>query len=401
MNDQSKNSEFDCDVVVVGAGPAGSSVAIRLARSGFHVILVERDKFPRHKLCGEFISPECLAYFHELGVIDSMLAAGGERITETAFYSCSGRSVVVPSEWLGNIDGALSLSRAEMDLRMMQKARDEGVNVIEETRVTKTLMSPDGTIRAVRTRSADGRVRDISAALVIDAAGRGGQLSRSAAKTTRGSEHVRFVGFKAHLRNTNLARGRCEIYLFPGGYSGLSGIGNGLSNHCFLISADIVKKYIGQTNKMIEEIVFQNVRAREMMESAPVEGEWLTVSIDRFGLRDPNPAPGLVAVGDAAAFVDPFTGSGMLLALESASILANIISERGVDSSSIGPEWRSRISAHVNRRLRICGMLRRAASVPMLIGSVITGLNASRAISEWLVRSTRGSGNIKKSNPVM
>ncbi|MDQ3798198.1 MAG: FAD-dependent oxidoreductase, partial [Acidobacteriota bacterium] len=108
-------------IVVVGAGPAGAGAAIRLAQNGFRVTLIEREKFPRRKLCGEFISPECLAHFGRLGVLDQMLAAGGERIAKTVFYEPGGKSVAVPSEWFyqGGA-GALSLSRAEMDFRLLE-----------------------------------------------------------------------------------------------------------------------------------------------------------------------------------------------------------------------------------------------------------------------------------------
>lgn len=389
MNDQSTRSELDTDVAVVGAGPAGSSVAIRLARSGFRVALIERERFPRHKLCGEFISPECLLHFRELGVLDSMLAAGGERITETHFYSRSGRATVVPSEWLGNSDGALSLSRAEMDWRMLKKARAEGVAVFEESRVTRVLSGSDGVVRGVRVKRDDGSFFDLSAALTIDAAGRGASLSKSVSATAADSKDIRFVGFKAHLEGAKIDRGRCEIYLYPGGYSGLSRVENGLANHCFLLRADIVREYIGQTNKMIEEVVFSNPRARDMLEAATVRGEWLTVAVNRFGLRDPSPAPGLVAVGDAAAFIDPFTGSGMLLAMESAALLSQIVCSRGLHVEAIGREWNSRLREHVGLRLRICGLLRRASLIPFLMPTVMAGLNTSRALRELLVRSTR------------
>ena len=80
-----------------------------LSRLGLPVILVERYKFPRAKLCGEFISPECLKHFDELGVFDDMLAAGGDRVFETIFYETAGRSISVPSRWLDDGGFALSL----------------------------------------------------------------------------------------------------------------------------------------------------------------------------------------------------------------------------------------------------------------------------------------------------
>ncbi|MCA1625531.1 MAG: FAD-dependent oxidoreductase, partial [Acidobacteria bacterium] len=98
-------------IVIVGAGPSGASLAIRLAKENFNVVLIEREKFPRQKLCGEFISPECLRHFEDLGVFNEMLSAGGERVTKTVFYAPDGKSVGVPSKWFGaSVQNALSLS---------------------------------------------------------------------------------------------------------------------------------------------------------------------------------------------------------------------------------------------------------------------------------------------------
>src|SRR5688572_12881847 len=114
MRNQYKIQNLKSQIAIVGAGPAGASLAIRLSKADFDVTLIEREKFPRQKLCGEFISPECLEHFRQLGVLDEMLFSGGDRITETVFYAPSGKSVSVPSKWFGSgLHGALSLSRAE------------------------------------------------------------------------------------------------------------------------------------------------------------------------------------------------------------------------------------------------------------------------------------------------
>src|SRR5436309_6918440 len=91
----------DYDVIIGGGGPAGTSAAIRLAAAGARVLVAEQKKFPRAKLCGEFISPECLAHFAALGVLEQMMAAGGARVSTTDFYTRNGRKVSVPSAWFG------------------------------------------------------------------------------------------------------------------------------------------------------------------------------------------------------------------------------------------------------------------------------------------------------------
>src|SRR5882724_361715 len=158
------------DVIIAGAGPAGSSAAIHLALHGARVLLVEQKKFPRAKLCGEFISPECLKHFESLGVADRMLAAGGECLTQTVFYARGGRSVNVPSSWFDHQNGALGLSRAEMDHRLLERARSVGVTVLEETQACG-LISEGQRIRGVQLRS-NGVVSETKASVVIDATGR-------------------------------------------------------------------------------------------------------------------------------------------------------------------------------------------------------------------------------------
>src|SRR5687768_5381330 len=111
-------SSTNYDVIIAGGGPAGTSAAIQLASDGVRVLLVEEKVFPRAKLCGEFISPECLGHFQRLGVLDQMTSAGGTALSETVFYSRRGRSVVVPSAWFGSGSTALGLSRSEMDRRL-------------------------------------------------------------------------------------------------------------------------------------------------------------------------------------------------------------------------------------------------------------------------------------------
>src|ERR1044071_57067 len=126
------HSSNSYDAVIVGGGPAGTSAAIHLAARGARVMLIEQKKFPRAKLCGEFISPECLDHFKELNVLDDMLAAGGVALDKTIFYARNGRSVTVPSEWFADGSAALGLSRSTMDAVLLERARAVGADVLEE-----------------------------------------------------------------------------------------------------------------------------------------------------------------------------------------------------------------------------------------------------------------------------
>ena len=332
-----------------------------------------------------------------------MFSGGGDRITETIFYAPNGKSVVVPSDWFDKgASGALSLSRAEMDFVLLKRAKDLGVEVLEETSVVGLLLEKDA-VRGVKTKSKNGAVKEICADATIDATGRSNVLGKFVQKVrSQNSEfrtaevgnpkskvQNRLVGFKTHLKNAEMEKGRCEIYFFRGGYGGLSFVENNLANHCFLIKAEVVREFGGNADKIVEDVVFQNRRARETMANAEPVFDWLAVSVDGFGRKDLNPAANLFAVGDAAAFIDPFTGSGMLMAMESAETLAQIVIENAFSADKIAGIYQKRHQERFQKRLRICSLIRRAAFVPNLAGLAISALSLSKTARLLLAHSTR------------
>ncbi|MDQ3712293.1 MAG: NAD(P)/FAD-dependent oxidoreductase [Acidobacteriota bacterium] len=416
---KSKIQNLKPKILIVGAGPSGASLAIRLGKKNFRVCLIERERFPRPKLCGEFISPECLEHFRELDVLDEMLAAGGERISETVFFEPNGKSIGVPSRWFnGDSQGALSLSRAEMDFQLLKKAKRVGVEVLEEHSAVG-LFQEDNKIRGLKFRTKDGEMKEIFADLFVDATGRtrvlGKMISREGAKLqgkenskfkTQNSKLVkiqnpkskiqnRFIGFKAHLKEVNLEKGVCEIYFFRGGYGGLSFVENGRANFCFLIKAETVKEFSGDAVKIIERLIFQNKRACETLKNAEPVHDWLAVSVDGFGQKDLNPAANLFAVGDAGAFIDPFTGSGMLMAMESAEILAQVIVANPA-TEKIAEQYKSEHARRFQRRLFISSLMRRAAFAPALSKILISALSIGDFPRKILARATRPTVSVSK-----
>jgi flavin-dependent dehydrogenase len=418
------NHETEFDVIVVGGGPAGSSAAIHLANAGARVAVVERKRFPREKLCGEFISPECLDHFARLGVSDSMLGAGGAALRETVFYSASGRAVAVPSEWFGrgaaSQSRALGLSRAVMDARLLARARAAGVEVFEESHASG-VVTESGRVCGVRAQS-NGAETTLRAPLTIDATGRARALARRVERAKRDGRHWGrkdrrpvLVAFKAHLSGARVAEGACEIYFYGGGYGGLSGVERGLSNLCFIVAARDVRERGSDAGRVVREVVCSNRRAAEALRGARVEGAWLAVALEGFGRFGVAPAPGLLAVGDAASFIDPFTGSGMLMALESgelaaataarylAGLRAQSSSQASPSSTSGNPcaalaelaeEYRSLYRQRFGARLRVCSHLRRAAFAPApLVELGVAALGASAALRRGLARATRGGGS--------
>jgi flavin-dependent dehydrogenase len=435
-------SDFsDFDAIIVGGGPAGASAGVHLAAAGARVLLAERERFPREKLCGEFISPECLEHFARLGVLTRMESAGGSPISETVFYAPSGRGVAVPSAWFGSLSGsgdALGLSRAEMDARLLARAREAGVVVLEEAALAGVVVE-NSRVRGVRLHT-DGGVREVRARVTLDATGRHRAVVRRAARElARGGKrggargdgehadaHVegasaqtdgvtaraRLVAFKAHLEGARGADGVCEIYFYPGGYGGLSPVEGGASNLCFIARARDVRDAGSDAARVVREVLMRNRRAALTLAGAEARTRWLGVSVESFGRHEPAPFEGLLAVGDAAAFIDPFTGSGMLMALEGGELAARAVAdwlarggedltrgneelaqggEEGKAYAALAREYRAAYAARFDARLRLCGLLRRAALAPTALAELgVLALGASDALRRRLARATRG-----------
>jgi flavin-dependent dehydrogenase len=388
----------DYDVIIAGGGPAGSSAAIHLAQSRARVLLVEQKKFPRPKLCGEFISPECCGHFERLGVAERMLAGNPAQLSETVFYSKTGAHVSVPSNWFGAGAIALGLSRAEMDERLLRRAVDVGAEVREDASVVD-LVIRDGGINGVKLKH-HGNKETISAPITIDATGRTRALTRMLERTRSIKPRLQrrpLVAFKAHLSKTRVAPGACEIYFYRGGYGGLSTIENDLTNLCFIVNAHDVRAYDSDATRLMRDLVSENRRAADTLRHAELASDWLAVSLESFGRHAPAPAPGLLAIGDAASFIDPFTGSGMLMALESGELVAGAIASQlaqiGSDSArqTVGEQYSQLYYAQFNSRLRLCSMIRRAAFVPGLADLAIRFFGVSKAMRRRVASATRAA----------
>lgn len=367
------------DVIIAGAGPAGSSAAIHLARHGLRVLLVEQKKFPRPKLCGEFISPECQQHFQKLGVAGAMNASSPSMLSETVFYSTRGHHVTVPSSWFGG-SAALGLSRAVMDDVLLRRAHDCGVDVLEGATINEPIIQ-NGIVLGVKLKD-----REYRAPVTIDATGRARILTRKLSHKKAQNAHI---AFKVHLRNTRVAPNACEIYFYPDGYGGLSTIEAGISNLCFITSAEQVKRHHSDPESVMRETVMKNRRAAYTLERASAESEWLSASWERFGRQRPSPAKGLLAIGDSAAFIDPFTGSGMLMAFESGELVAETIIRHRDNLDAVEKNYAAEYVRKFESRLRICGLLRRAAFKPRLAGLGIAIFGASDQLRSKIAKATR------------
>ena len=393
----------DYDVIIAGAGPAGTSAAIHLASNDFKVLLLEQKKFPREKLCGEFISPECADHFRRLGVEVEMRASNPAEINETTFYSRYGKRIAVPSQWFGSGAAAMGLSRAQMDQNLLLRARQVGVDVLDGV-VVNNPIEVEESVLGVRAK-VDEEEQEYRAHVTIDATGRARSLARRVQNAdSRHARKSKLVAFKAHLTHSRAEPGVCEIYSYKGGYGGLSTIEAGLSNLCFIVDASAVRQAQSDAQVVMRKSVMTNPRAAYTLEPARICSDWLSVALESFGRHKPSPASGLLAIGDSAAFIDPFTGSGMLMALESGELISQLIVHHrdklmnGNGFATLASDYVKAYSQKFDSRLLVCSLLRRVAFQPRLAQAAITACSFSDRFRGWLARSTRAT-NSKKSWP--
>ncbi len=391
------------DVIIAGAGPSGTSAAIYLALNNLKVLLLEQKAFPRPKLCGEFISPECRAHFDRLGVDSFMIESGAVEVAETVFYSLYGNRIVVPSSWFGS-GAAMGLSRAEMDNNLLRRAKQVGVDVIENA-VVSNLIKIDEVVKGVELSSANNH-RRFYGHITIDATGRASVLTRRLKDPGQRTTKPRLVAFKAHFENTLGDKNVCEIYSYRGGYGGLSTIESRLSNLCFIVEAKSVRAVHSDPDLVMRNTVLLNPRASQTLKSARIVGPWLSVALEGFGRKKLNRKKGLLTIGDSAAFIDPFTGSGMLMALESGELAASaIVRSRSEIATSSGLKilsnyYSEEYAKRFNSRLRFSGMLRRVAFQPRVAQITIGVCGLSDSLRNWVAKSTRAKDSDRRNSPI-
>ena len=365
MSRTDRNAEH----LVIGGGLAGSTVGIHLAEAGRAVTLLERERSAHHKVCGEFLSREAVDYLEQLGV--DPMALGAQTIRSVRLAA---RNQVVETELPFT---ALSLSRCALDEALMQRAEDVGCTV-ERGAFVEALAQQDGGWSA---QLRDGEAW--TAATVFLASGK---------HDVRGMErgpgkHGDLVGFKMHWRlaaaQTKALRGCMDLFLFAGGYGGLSLVEGNAATFCFVVRRAVLRR-AGGWKELLDEIQNQNAHIAERLSDAQALWERpLAVSSIPYGYIHAG-GSGLWCVGDQAAVIPSFTGDGMSIALHSGTLAAQMyLAGEGADV------YQSRLDAHLRRSMKLATRLSRA----MVSGTgrrlAPMGLKVFPKAMNWIARATR------------
>jgi menaquinone-9 beta-reductase len=331
------------DVIVVGAGPAGSASAALLAKRGFRVVLLDRATFPRDKACGEYTSPETERVLERIGALEGVEKAGARRLRSMRVISPNGRSFSMDYSSPGEEDGKqiLATPRRILDAALVDYARQSGVEVRERVKVEGVTLR-DGRVAGVICCEKSGMSRELQCRLVVGADGVHSVVVRSLGlgAPLRWPQNL---GMVAHYTGyTGLQNERCEswgeMHVSASGYAGLAPQSAGLLNVGLVMPMRLAKRFDGLSAvERFEQFAFSFPGVAERLKGAERADQ--VRGVGPIGARVTRTSgPGYLLVGDAAGFFDPFTGEGVYKALRGAELAAEVAAgalERG--DVSAGP----------------------------------------------------------------
>jgi menaquinone-9 beta-reductase len=317
---------LDAEVLVVGGGPAGSSVATFLARAGVDVRVVDRAHFPRPKPCAEYLSPEASRLLEAMGALERVEQSGAAQLTGISVRAPNGRVIkgdfVASHGFRGFRDRGLSVRRELLDAILLDCAREAGAGVSEGVRVTDVVRDASQRVVGVRTLS-DGTAGEIRAQIVIAADGLRSVIARrlGLAHASRWPKRLALV---THYTGVADIGEHGEMHVERGGYVGIADVGNGITTVALVVPASRAREFSEDRSAFLERWL------RNVPHLAPrfVGAERVSpvVATGPFASHARRAwSPGAALVGDAADFFDPFTGEGIYAALRGGEMLAGFI----------------------------------------------------------------------------
>ncbi len=294
---------YDAEVIIIGGGLAGLTSAIHLSKMGVDVIVIEKNSYPKHKVCGEYISNEILPYFHWLSINIEELKP--THISTLQFSSESGRTIETQLPL-----GGFGISRFALDHFLSQKARSQNCEIIED-QVNEVVFRDN----FFEVHLASGKI--LTAKVVLGGFGKRSNLD---VKMKRNfiEQKSPWLAVKSHYKG-NFLDDVVGLHNFKGGYCGVSKVENDLLNICYLANFKSFKKY-KNIEEFQEKIVAQNPHLKAILKnSTSVFEKPLTISQICFEKKE-NVENHILMMGDTAGLIHPLCGNGMAMAIHSAKL---------------------------------------------------------------------------------
>ena len=364
------------DVIVIGGGLAGLAGAIHLSKKGLKVTLIEKSEYPRHKVCGEYISNEILPYLSWLDI--KILELNPEKISSFEFTTQKGKMATAKLPL-----GGFGISRYMLDYILYQKALSNGCVILKEN-VTDISFAND--VFSVKTPN-----QTVHSAVVLGAFGKRSNIDQFLTRDFILKKSP-WLAVKAHYSG-KVSDGMVALHNFNGGYCGVSKVENDIINICYLADYATFKKY-----KNIEDyqknVLYKNKHLKSVFENSNLLFDKpLTISQISFDKKRPVENH-ILMIGDAAGLIHPLCGNGMAMAIHSAKIASELIldyhSENITSRSILEKQYAEQWKKHFGKRLitgRLLACILTNKTITNIFVAVVT---AMPALLSQIIKQTHG-----------
>lgn len=363
------------DVLIIGGGLAGLASAIHLSGQGLQVTLIEKSGYPRHKVCGEYISNEILPYLTWLGA--AVAALKPTTISNFEFSTSDGRIAKAKLPL-----GGFGVSRYALDHFLYEKAIANGCKIIQET-VTDIAFNHE--VFSVRTPD-----QTFTSKIVLGAYGKRSNIDQV---LERNFIHKKssWLAVKAHYSG-DFPDDLVALHNFSGGYCGISKVENNSINICYLADYATFKKY-KNIDEYQRKVLYKNKRLKSILESSALLFEKpITISQISFDPKQPVENH-ILMIGDTAGLIHPLCGNGMAMALHSAKIAAELVLD--FQNGSISREvlernYTQRWKANFGRRLFMGRVLAKILSRKKMANFLISIVASFPGLLPLIIKQTHG-----------
>ena len=367
-------------IIIIGGGLAGLIAAIHLKNNNQEVIVIEKNEFPKHKVCGEYISNEVVPYLESLGLaIESLKPT---HIDKLSFSLVSGKSINSSLPL-----GGFGISRYELDQYLYNEAIKKGCQIVQETVLDINFDNDSFTIST--------NFNTYTSSIVLGAFGKRSNLDVKLERSFI-QKQSNWLGVKAHYK-LDFPDDLVGLHHFKGGYCGVSKVENNLVNICYLANYETFKQY-----KSIAEyesnVVSENRHLKEIFDKAVLQFEKpLTISQVSFEEKkcvDDH----ILMIGDTAGLIHPLCGNGMAMAIHSAKIAADLvlsfnngkIKTRDLFERKYSEQW----NYNFKKRLLIGRILSRILQKEKLAAAVMRILVVFPFLLPIIIKKTHGKAII-------
>lgn len=342
----------DCDVLVIGGGPAGSTAGALLAQRGYKVVVLEKAHHPRFHI-GESLLPANLPLFEKLGVADAIKAIGMEKWGAefvSPWHDSKSQTFRFCDAWDKSMPFSYQVRRSELDEILIRNAAKLGAEVIEGCRVKGVAFAPDHSGATVHAQHEDGRTQDWHARFVVDASGRDTVLGKQLdikRRNTRHNSSALYAHFTGVIRHVGQDEGNITIFWFEHGWFWLIPLADGTTS----IGAVVWPHYLKSRSKPVRDFFLDTIAMCPALAERLAEAT-LSSEVEATGnfayACDRTHGPNYLLIGDAFGFIDPVFSSGVMLAMQ-----GGFVGAETVDTCLREPAKAATALAHFDQQVRL------------------------------------------------